>query len=51
MTDTEKIELLFKAVQYIADLWRKIGFPVTFEREIMVDGIKVRITISAPPPQ
>lgn len=45
MTETEKIETLFEAVQYLAKVWRRVGFPVTFDRSVRVRGVNVRVVI------
>ena len=47
MTDTEKIEMVFEAVKDAAREWRKVGFPVTFDRTLYLDGVNVRVLIVA----
>lgn len=45
MTDTEKIDLIFRAVKYIAELWVNFGGRVTFERVVKIKGINVRVIV------
>lgn len=45
MTDSESIEKVFRSAKRLAALWRKCGFPVTFDRVVNIDGVDVRVIV------
>lgn len=45
MTSTERIDLIFRAVKYVAELWVNFGGRVTFDRVIRIKGVNVRVVV------
>lgn len=45
MTDTKSIDKVFRQVRRLAALWRKCGFPVTFDRVVNIEGVDVRVIV------
>ena len=45
MTNTEKIDLIFRAVLYVAELWVNFGGRVTFDRVVRIKGLNVRVIV------
>lgn len=45
MTDTEKIDLIFRATKYLAELWVNFGGRNTFDRVVRIRGVNVRVIV------
>ncbi len=45
MTETDKISLMNEAADFLARVWKRIGAPVSYERDTSVDGVKVKVVV------
>lgn len=44
-TDTERVQLISMGAQYLADLWFKLYFPLTYASTRLVNGHQIAVIV------